>query len=149
MRGFIRILGIVLGLTVIGIVLYLIPGDSIWETHNITGVIEKTAVLLVLLSFAALLLASERSYQKESVRNIAEILVVISAVAGAFATLYLLGHSMNAVLADEPDPESYRITLFRIVAGILVSFASAAVLFARVSMARKSSRERSAHPSHS
>jgi uncharacterized membrane protein YedE/YeeE len=140
MKIVIRALGVILGLSLIGIGIYLNLYQRMWHTHSIGEVILKVIVLLALTLVAALLLAPDSAYRKTRDSDLARSFGGVLSIWGAFSILracsYLFSHLM-----DNPIQDLRAKMLFGILAGALVPFASAVVLCARVSMARKSGRE--------
>jgi hypothetical protein len=151
MKIFIRIAGIILGLIEIYGGLWLLTyvawhmwgswAYSIWhEIHHypVVGPMGTTVGALLLFFIAALLLAPGRIYQRSPVRAIGlvigkalVVIGVLGAVTGVFYWLAVGAADENIVLA----------TAFMAGVSGILALASAAVLFARVSIAGRSSRE--------
>lgn len=129
MRGFIRGAGIILGVIVYGCCLLLIQDKS-------TDAIFKVIGAPLQLAVATLLIAPERIYQKGSVRAVALLFCLVSGI--------VIGGSILILMMANPDmdPEHFLGgVIFVGITGIIVPFASAVVLIARVLLARKASRK--------
>ena len=131
MKIFIRGAGIILGLIVYGCCLWLIQDKSTDAIFKVIGVPLQLAV-------ATLLIAPGRIYQKGLVRIVALLfcLVIVIVIGGSIVILMLASPDLDPVHYGEG-------VIIILVIGIIVPFASAVVLIARVLLARKASKERS------
>jgi hypothetical protein len=135
MRVFIQVLGIILGLIVIGIGLWLIP---LWE--GVTGI----AIGLVLFCIAALLLAPQRIYRESWVRTMASSFGIILALVAIFCVVIMslgIAHvgDFREAVEEELGPFYWTIPMLMILfwgIGAFLSFFCAVVLFARIFIAR-------------